>query len=838
MALIPESDETRRNGAPPGSPNAAEPNAPPPPTATTEAKWLRIFLIAGAILFAVEAAIYVPEVFTGPAETRPFAINSVAKDVLFAALTAIAAVDLARFCRLVGLVIAGHVVIVALLAAALISGNSASTFPPPRWLADLLSFTDIDPDWRLGIWIAAAAVATVFLIWLYRRMLKVRYDLRYLWPTEHETLAAVADAIIDEPSVPPREVATAVDHYWAGLEIGYKTRLRGALWITCLIPLGYLKLPLPLMERSGRRAFLRDRLLPDIARRDLGWFRGTAQSCVRFAMQMVYMGYYNDRRSHAETGYTRFSERPDYPGDPKPRRALRTRSPEDLRSGDEADVVIIGSGAGGGIAAHALVHKGRSVLVLERGRHVENEEFTDDEALMYERLYSDGAVQTSRNFTFQVLQGMCVGGTTVVNNGICFDIPDQVRRMWNSDHGAGLPDLTDHFDRVRDLIGVTPMAGKPNPVVGRITSGQGAAGGGGVATQLEPVDANIAHDCHGCGYCNIGCRFGKKLSMLDKVLPETQRWADRKREQDPEFKGRLEIVPRCTVTKILKQGSRATGVCCRVKLPDGGERKVRITAGTVVVAAGAVHSSRLLMGSGIGGELVGQGLCANLGSHITGYFDKGAPLRAFEGVQMSHYRPKDEESDHLIETWFNPLMSQALVMPGWLDDHQRNMRRYTRLGVLGVLVGSERRNSNHVMRRRAFFSGSEIDFTPSEVDLRRLLQGLRDAGQILLDAGARCVMPMTFGYRELTKENLGDLRLGGLVKDASDISVNTGHPQGGNAMSTDPARGVVNGDLQVHGFDNLYVCDASVFPTAVNVNPQLTVMALAHRAAPGFVEDA
>ena len=210
--------------------------------------------------------------------------------------------------------------------------------------------------------------------------------------------------------------------------------------------------------------------------------------------------------------------------------------------------------------------------------------------------------------------------------------------------------------------------------------------------------------------------------------------------------------------------------------------------------------------------------------------DDGPPLRAFAGLQMSDYVEGGEARDHVIETWFNPVMSQALVMPGWLGEHQRNMERYDRLGSLGVLVESER-NGNHVLRRRELFSGSEVAFTPSERDLRRLLRGLREAGELLLEAGAKHVMPATFRYEELrSTADLSRLDYGDLVKDASDISVNTGHPQGGNAISRDRATGVVDERFRVHGWENLYVCDASVFPTAVRVNPQLTVMALAQRA--------
>ena len=164
-------------------------------------------------------------------------------------------------------------------------------------------------------------------------------------------------------------------------------------------------------------------------------------------------------------------------------------------------------------------------------------------------------------------------------------------------------------------------------------------------------------------------------------------------------------------------------------------------------------------------------------------------------------------------------------------DHQRNMNRYAHMGCLGVIAASDEQGHS-VMRKRNAINGAEIDFTPTSAELDRLLAGLRHAGEILFEAGAERVMPATWDYREFHSEkDLDELRVGRWIRDASDISVNTAHPQGGNPMAADPASGVVDENCRVHGHDNLWVCDASVFPTAVRVNPQLTVMAVSHYAA-------
>ena len=180
----------------------------------------------------------------------------------------------------------------------------------------------------------------------------------------------------------------------------------------------------------------------------------------------------------------------------------------------------------------------------------------------------------------------------------------------------------------------------------------------------------------------------------------------------------------------------------------------------------------------------------------------------------------------------NPwVVSQALNMPGGLDDHRRNMDRFRHLTAAGVLVGTK----GTARLRTALTGGVDIDYTPAREDLETLVEALKLLGRIYLAGGALRVMPSTFQLHEFTSEAELD-RLDDYVKHSSYLSIGTGHPQGGNAISGDRGKGVVDPSFRVHGFENLFVCDASVFPTATTVNPQLTVMALADYAAAEIAE--
>jgi choline dehydrogenase-like flavoprotein len=775
---------------------------------------LRIALVLLGLLSLAFAIGYVLMGVLGDSE-YPFVANSLTKDGFFAALCAIAVADIRRFSFTVVLVIGGHVLLVIALATALISGDTKS-----------IDHTIVGPGLGAGtlvwVWLGAAAFIVVLFTWLYETAERARFGLRYLGHAEFRALAALAEVLVPGHEVSPERVAINVDHYLAGFPAQGKWKVRMALLGLVVYPLLWLRPPFTIMSLEMRRRFVERRFVVDVWDRRLpGPLRTLSQAMIRAAQQMAFLGFYGEARAAREVGYIPFSERPGaaaaIAGVHRPHPPLRCLTPRDVVSDVlHADAVVIGSGAGGAIAAYRLAEAGRSVLLLERGRHVDPSDFTESESEQLGQLYADGALTLSRDYRFQVAQGMCVGGSTVVNNGVCFDLPDRVLERWLDPDGfnTGLDadKLRASFKRLRAFLPVHEVkAGAAlNPGGAKFVDGVQALGLDREPWKFGLVTCNI-DDCLGCGYCNIGCAYGKKLSMLDNVLP---------RAQQTFGTDAVRVLAECAAQSIEVEGRRVTAVRCR--LSDG--RRITVRADTVVLAAGAVASSVILQRSGIAKGRAGRGLAFNMATPLTADFPD--ELHSERGLQITHYLEPPAEAGYALETWFNPIVTQALFMPGWFEQHRRNMERYAHMTCVGSVVGTK---SNGSVRPALLGGGVTLDFTPDRQDVERVVTGLKLAGRIMLAAGALRVMVSSHRYLEFRAPDDLDA-LDHLLADDSDLLLNSAHPQGGNAICVDRDRGVVDSSLRVHDVDNLHVCDASVFPSSITVNPQLTVMALADYA--------
>ncbi|MEO6722778.1 MAG: GMC family oxidoreductase [Ferruginibacter sp.] len=787
------------------------------------------FYIGAMLLYLLPAITFIPG-FLKPypfINDGAFANNSTIKMGLFAALCLIGAADVRRY------LVAVEAILVV-MGLAVVSGLLLTFFAQNNYVMET-GFGKLSIRRMVLMSTIFDTLVNILFIAFYIQAQKARYKLLYFSPLQFRTLTALAEVVIegDGEILKPIDIAHNVDRYMSSFKGKTKFITKLALTGIELYPLIFLKPPTSYMRSDARKAFLMRHFYQNVSLKLAPPFiRMLVQAAIRLGKQLCFMGYYNDERVFDSVGYKPFSKRADTPDRMakfplRPRKHLAVLKEIDINTDElTADVVIVGSGPGASVLAKGLIEKGRTVLMIERGDYTDPSQFNEDEIDMVSKLYADGALQLASDFQFQVIQGSCVGGSSVVNNAVCFDTPNNVLDRWNDLNGlnAGL-DLDRYKlsnQKINQQIGIRKMTDQDflNPGGNKFLEGCANMGLINTSNIASAVSANIAgttesggiDGCVGCGYCNMGCAFGKKLSMLDTVLPEIQL------KHGPEA---LKIIAGCEVTNLNSKGGRINSLTARFE----NGRKIKVKANTFVVSAGAVSSSILLQRSGIAVGKAGKNLSFNIGSPMNALFPE--KINAYEGLQISHYLQMKPDRGYIFETWFNPPMFQSTVMPGWWDDHFKNMHRYNRFACTGVLVGSE----SNAEVRIAGLTKREIRYTPTKKDFDTLLDGLVLAGDIYLNAGAELVMPNTFSYYEF-KNSIELKRLKDLVKDNSDITLGTGHPQGGNVMSATKSKGVIDPEFKVYGYENLFVCDASVFPSSLGVNPQVSVMTMADYAVP------
>src|SRR5215204_301544 len=535
------------------------------PELTAPERRLELALRFFTVFFLAQALLY-PVLGLFASAEFPFVANSFAKDGLFCVLCFIAAGNVRQNGWAAQLVVLGHALIVFALLLMLAFGNHdsvANTFGAPLG-------TSLSPTLQLLIWTAAASSVVVVLSWLYRSAVKGRYGLRYLWPHQHNTAMAMAEVLVigTDEVLTPEQVAKGIDDYLYSFTAHEKWKTKLALSVLTAYPLFRLRPPFPLMAPERRLAFIERCFITDVVERRLpGRLRKLLQTLLSAAQQLAIIGYYADPRSAPSTGYVPFSQRKRFPKAMKKVGELATldvNSPNEVDADRiTADVAIVGSGAAGSVLAYRLAEAGREVVLLEGGKHVDPRDFTEDERVQFSNLFADGGLQMSTDTRFQVLQGKCVGGSTVINNAVCYDIPPRTLQRWNDPDGldAGLDEqrLWKSFEDLRTWLPVYSQAGNKHLQAGGTKMAEGIE-----ALKLGPngvVDANIK-DCFGSGYCNIGCAYGRKLSALDNILPRAQR----------DFPGAVRIFSECSAETIKTRDGRATEVQCQ--LSDG--RRLRV----------------------------------------------------------------------------------------------------------------------------------------------------------------------------------------------------------------------------------------------------------------------
>ncbi|HET9380790.1 MAG TPA: GMC family oxidoreductase [Streptomyces sp.] len=483
---------------------------------------------------------------------------------------------------------------------------------------------------------------------------------------------------------------------------------------------------------------------------------------------------------------------------------------------ERADAVVIGSGAGGAVAALTLASAGRSVVVLEEGRHFATEELASRPPLdRFADAYRDGGATLAWGLPPVLLPlGRAVGGTTLVNSGTCFRTPDHVLRRWHDAYGVELADPASfgrHLDHVERLLGV----GVPDAAVLGRNGGLALLGAGRLGWSAAALRRN-APGCGGCCECVAGCPSGAKQAVHLSVLPGACAAGAR-------------IVTRARATRVVtvrRAGVRRATAVEAVR-PDGTVFTVR--TGLVVSAAGALHTPALLRRSGLAGHPgVGRRLAVHPAVSVAGRFEEtvtgpGAGPGVLQSVGVDEWH----EDGILIEATAAPPGMTSFVLPGFGADLRRELDGAGRLALLGAMVSD--RSSGRVRGARR----PVASYALHPEDGRRLLRSIGLMGRVLFAAGAREVLTGLPAHPAVTSPDALD----DVVRRSGHrgLHLSAFHPTGTAALGADGRRAPVRPDGRLRGAEGVLVADACLLPSSPGVNPQVTIMALAHAVSEGAV---
>ncbi len=507
-----------------------------------------------------------------------------------------------------------------------------------------------------------------------------------------------------------------------------------------------------------------------------------------------------------------------YPG-PRNDRAT-TAAPLDLsfaRDGEtlSADVVVIGSGAGGGVAASAFARAGKRVIVLEAGGAFDARTFRQREIDMAE-LYLDGGLTATKDLGIALLAGATLGGGTTVNWCTSFRLADQIAAEWETESGmTGLGnELAPHYTELEQMLGLAPVA-RHNANNRVILDGARALGIHGAA-----LPRNAAADCgDGCGYCGLGCAYGKKQSTPRAFLPDVARNGGA-------------IYANARAARIELAGARARKVEVEQTMM-GVVRGFSVLAETFVVAGGALRTPGLLARSGVRHPQLGKRLFVHPVAACFAQFAHA--IEPWSGPMQSAYSDayayRDGNYGSKIEVApVHPGLA-ALSIP-WTNrsEHAAALDRASHAATL-IAVTRDRDPGAIDCDDEA-----QIRYTVSPYDGEHLLAGLTGMFELGFAAGAERIstlhnVPIVIERsawnaraREAFAEHIA--RIG--VASNRQIFFSA-HQMGTAAMGADPQTSVVDPAGRVWGYENLLVADASLFPQASGVNPMLTIMAMVSR---------
>jgi choline dehydrogenase-like flavoprotein len=494
----------------------------------------------------------------------------------------------------------------------------------------------------------------------------------------------------------------------------------------------------------------------------------------------------------------------------------------------ECDVAIVGSGAGGGVTAEVLAQAGLVVAILEEGPLVGSTDFRMREHEAYPRLYQESAARQTLDKAITILQGRCVGGGTTVNWTSSFRTPPRTLAQWNKAHGLETMTeaaLAPWFGRMEERLSIAPWGMPPNENNDILRRG---------CVKLGLAHGAIRRNVKGCanlGYCGMGCPLNAKQSMLVTTIPAAL------------DKGAT-LVHRARVTRLVMEGERIVACEARGVERNGAAptaRRVRVRARHFVLAAGAIGSPAILLANGLPDPYGITGKRTFL--HPTVVSGSVFPQK----VEGYYGAPQTIYSDHFLDSNgldgpigfkleappVHPILA-GITLPGFGPEHARWMTRFPNLQVLIALM----RDGFHpdspggqVVLRSGW---PVLDYPLTDYVWSGVRRAYLAMAEIQFAAGAQTVMPLHEGAQPVNGWREAKAAIESLTFGPLQARIMSAHVMGGCPMGEDPRTAVVDEAGRHHQVANLSVHDASIFPTSLGANPQLTIYALSARLATGL----
>jgi hypothetical protein len=520
------------------------------------------------------------------------------------------------------------------------------------------------------------------------------------------------------------------------------------------------------------------------------------------------VAYFDDPKIYADLKSTfRFtSVAPE-----KPRWMAQVTAAEDLTEDTdlECDAVVVGTGAGGAVVACELARRGLAVLMLEEGRYHGREDFDGRGIDNIRRFYrGKGTIGTIGNTFIPLPMGRLVGGSTAVNTGTCWRTPEWVLDRWTKEEG--LVELTPalmapYFERVEREMQVTRADWKYLGGVARVV----ARGCDVLGYSHMPLMRN-APACDGSGVCDYGCPTDARRSTNVSYVPSA-------------LSRGAQLLTSVRADRVLREGDRVAGILATA-LPTG--KHLRIRARATIIACGTVMSPILLGRDPVAKRLswLGKNLSIHPATAVSALFDE--EIRGYAAIPQGYCVDELRHEGILLMGASAPIDLGAAMFGFVGKKLMELMESYDRVASFGVMV-------DDVARGRVVQGPGGrpvVLYRLGRVERERLRRGVELLSRIYLAAGAREVYPAIHGHRVI-RDAQGIQKLARTLPAANDWLLTAFHPLGTCRMATSPDRGVVSPDHEVFGAKGLFVTDGSAVPSSIGVNPQVTIMAMATRAA-------